>query len=248
VKREELVLAYCLRAAVRSVATAGLGFGLLACARSPQPSSTPAPSPDAAPPSPGQPSGRIISFAQLTTSLASMRSCTVVFDIDDTTLYTGLAFLFAQGYLEERDAGKFREDRAFWTLINDSLDARFSKPKQIARQLIAFHQSRGDTIVFVTSRYPSEPASDRTSRLLQRLFAFPSPPVVLFTAQQPKTAAIRSVHPRLSYGDSDGDIADSHEADPAIRAIRIMRSPVSYNERPVLPGKYSEEILANSAD
>jgi acid phosphatase (class B) len=232
------VLAYCPRAAVRRVATAGLAFGLLACARSPDP--TPAPS--------AAQSGRTISFERLAASLSSLAPCTVVFDIDDTTLFTGLAFLFAQGYLEERDAGRFRDDRAFWTLINDSLDARFSKPKRVALQLIAFHQSRGDTIVFVTSRYPSEPASERTSRLLQRLFAFPSPPVVLFTAQQPKTDAIRSVHPKLSYGDSDGDIADSYEADPGIRAIRIMRSPVSYNERPVLPGKYGEEILANSAD
>jgi acid phosphatase (class B) len=235
------VLAYCPRAALRRVATAGFALGLLGCAQSHGP-------PRDAPAPAAQGSGHTITFAQLAASLSSLRPCTVVFDIDDTTLYTGLAFLFAQGYLEERDAGKFRDDRAFWTLINDSLDARFSKPKQVARQLIAFHQSRGDTIVFVTSRYPSQPASDRTSRLLQRLFAFPSPPTVLFTAQQPKTEAIRSVHPRLSYGDSDGDIADSHEADPAIRTIRILRSPVSYNERPVQPGKYGEEILANSAD
>jgi hypothetical protein len=31
-------------------------------------------------------------------------------------------------------------------------------------------------------------------------------------------------------------------------AIRIIRSPVSYHERPFQPGKYGEEILANSAD
>jgi acid phosphatase class B len=31
---------------------------------------------------------------------------------------------------------------------------------------------------------------------------------VIFTAQQPKTEAIRSVHPALSYGDSDADSAD----------------------------------------
>ena len=190
----------------------------------------------------------MITLAALAASLASLRPSTVVFDIDDTTLYTGLAFLFAQGYLEEKDGGRFRDDRAFWTLINDSLDARFSKPKRIARELIAFHQARGDTIVFVTSRFPSEPASDRTSRLLQRLFAFSAPPTVLFTAQAPKTEAIRSVHPAVSYGDSDGDIADTHAADPSIRAIRIIRSPVSYNERPFQPGKYGEEILANSAD
>jgi HAD superfamily phosphatase (TIGR01672 family) len=220
----------------RTAALSGLLLASLACAHQPAP---------AVAPSTG---GRTVTLAELERSLASQRPCTVVFDIDDTALYTGLAFLFAQGYLEERDAGKFREDRAFWTLINDSLDARFSKPKRVAKELIAFHRSRGDTIVFVTSRFPSEPPSHKTSRLLQRLFELPAPPTVLFTAQQPKTEAIRSVHPALSYGDSDGDIEDTHAADPAIRAIRIIRSPVSYNERPFLPGKYGEEILANSAD
>jgi acid phosphatase (class B) len=217
-----------------------------ACAPSASAPGTPAPATAPSASSAGE--ARVITLAALTASLASLKPSTVVFDIDDTTLYTGLAFLFAQGYLEEKDGGRFRDDRAFWTLINDSLDARFSKPKRIARDLIAFHQSRGDTIVFVTSRFPSEPASDRTSRLLQRLFAFPTPPTVLFTAQAPKTEAIRSVHPVVSYGDSDADIADTHAADPSIRAIRIIRSPVSYNERPFQPGKYGEEILANSAD
>jgi acid phosphatase (class B) len=217
-----------------------------ACAPSASAPGAPAPAP--APSASSASGARVITLAALTASLASLKPSTVVFDIDDTTLYTGLAFLFAQGYLEEKDGGRFRDDRAFWTLINDSLDARFSKPKRIARDLIAFHQARGDTIVFVTSRFPSEPASDRTSRLLQRLFAFPTPPTVLFTAQAPKTEAIRSVHPVVSYGDSDADIADTHAADPSIRAIRIIRSPVSYNERPFQPGKYGEEILANSAD
>ena len=69
-KREELVLAYCPRAVVRRVATASLAFALLACAQSPQPA-PPAPSPDAAPT--GQPSGRTITFARLTSSLSSLR-------------------------------------------------------------------------------------------------------------------------------------------------------------------------------
>jgi hypothetical protein len=45
-----------------------------------------------------------------------------------------------------------------------------------------------------------------------------------------------------------GDIETTHATDPAVRAVRIIRSPVSYNERPFLPGKFGEEILANSAD
>ena len=127
----------------RRIGSVGLLLACLACAH--QAASTPVPPSG---------TGRTITLGELQSSLSHQRPCTVVFDIDDTTLYTGLAFLFAQGYLEERDAGKFREDRAFWTLINDSLDARFSKPKRIAQQLIAFHQARGDTIVFVTSRLP----------------------------------------------------------------------------------------------
>ncbi|MEP6687679.1 MAG: HAD family acid phosphatase [Gemmatimonadales bacterium] len=222
---------------------------LLATAAGCSPKTAPETSPAPSAPSAANAGGaRTITLEALKASLAPLKPATVVFDIDDTALYTGLAFLFAQGFLEERDAGRFRDDRRFWTLINDSLDARFSKPKRIARELIAFHQARGDTIVFVTSRFPSEPPSDRTSRLLQRLFTLPAPPTVLFTAQAPKTDAIRSVRPAVSYGDSDGDIADTHEADPDIRAIRIIRSPVSYNERPFQPGKYGEEILANSAD
>jgi hypothetical protein len=34
----------------------------------------------------------------------------------------------------------------------------------------------------------------------------------------------------------------------ALTASLAPRSPVSYNERPFQPGKYGEEILANSAD
>jgi HAD superfamily phosphatase (TIGR01672 family) len=214
----------------------------LACA-----SRAPAPAGESPPPA-ATPEPRLLTFAQLERSLASRAPCTVVFDIDDTTLFTAGAFHFALGYFEERDHGAPREDPAFWTLINDSLDQRFSRPKEVARRLIAFHRSRGDTIVFVTARFPSTPASETTSVLLMRLFGFAGPPKVIFTAQAPKTAAIRQVRPALSYGDSDGDIRDTHEADPAIRAIRILRSQYSYNLVLPVPGKFGEEVLAGSAD
>lgn len=118
-----------------------------ACAPSAAPpGAAPAPATNA-PPAASAAGAPPITLAALRASLAPLKPSTVVFDIDDTTLYTGLAFLFAQGYFKEKDGGRFRDDRAFWTLINDSLDARFSKPKRIARELIAFHQARGDTIV-----------------------------------------------------------------------------------------------------
>jgi acid phosphatase (class B) len=203
----------------------------------------------ATPPSPATaPAEHLISLEELQGSLAKHPPCTVVFDIDDTTLFTAGAFHFAYGYFEERDGGKEREDPAFWTLINDSLDQRFSRPKEIAKRLITFHRGRGDTLVFVTARWPSQPPSDKTSRLLMRLFRFDQPPTVIFTAQKPKTEAIRSAKPAISYGDSDGDIADTRAADSTIRAIRILRSPHSYNLQTPAPGKYGEEILAGSAD
>jgi HAD superfamily phosphatase (TIGR01672 family) len=211
----------------------------LACA----PKTATAPAPIA--PLPAQ---HLISLGELERGLAKHPPCTVVFDIDDTTLFTAGAFHFAYGYFEERDHGKEREDPAFWTLINDSLDQRFSRPKEIAKRLIAFHRQREDTLVFVTARWPSQPPSDKTSRLLMRLFGFDRPPTVIFTAQKPKTEAIRSAKPALSYGDSDGDIADTRQADSTIRAIRILRSPHSYNLQTPVPGKYGEEVLAGSAD
>jgi acid phosphatase (class B) len=203
----------------------------------------------ASPPSPtGAPAQHLISLEEWERSLAHRPPCTVVFDIDDTTLFTAGAFHFAYGYFEQRDGGKGREDPAFWTLINDSLDQRFSRPKEIAKLLIAFHRGRGDTLVFVTARWPSQPPSDKTSRLLMRLFGFDQPPKVIFTAQKPKTEAIRSARPAVSYGDSDGDIADTKQADSTIRAIRILRSPYSYNLQRPVPGKFGEEILEGSAD
>jgi acid phosphatase (class B) len=111
--------------------------GAAACSSKVAPETSPAPS---APPVATAGGARTITLETLEASLASRGPSTIVFDIDDTALLTGLAFL------------------------NDSLDARFSKPKRIARELIAFHQSRGDTIVFVTSRFPSDPPSDWTSR------------------------------------------------------------------------------------
>jgi hypothetical protein len=56
---------------------------------------------------------------------------------------------------------------------------------------------------------------------------------------EPSGPASGPVHLVVS-GDSDGDLADTSEADPTIRAIRIIRSPVSQNPRPTLSGKHGQ--------
>ncbi|HEU4698541.1 MAG TPA: HAD family acid phosphatase [Gemmatimonadales bacterium] len=191
---------------------------------------------------------RIITFEQLKRSLATPPPSTVVFDIDDTALRSSPAFLFGEGWFEGRGVARPHDDPAFWTFVNDSLDARFSRPKLIALALVAMHQARGDTIVFLTGRSASTPPSDRTSLLLQRLFALPAPPRVVFTQQGPKVEAIRALHPAIAYGDADGDIRDTRAADPRIRPIRLLRSVYSSNASRPTPGRFGEEVLAGSAD
>jgi HAD superfamily phosphatase (TIGR01672 family) len=199
-------------------------------------------------PTPGVAGQAWISLADLRKSLAKQKPATVVFDIDDTALFSTMAFVYAQGAFEGPTQRNAFRDPYFWTLVNDSLDARWSRPKAIADTLIAWHVSRGDTVAFVTARNASTPPSDRTALLMQKLFRMPTTPTVLFTDQKPKVDAIRSLHPRISYGDSDGDIKDTWAADSTIRAIRIVRGRYSSNPSPHEPGSQGEEILENSAD
>lgn len=195
-----------------------------------------------------KPGERWITLGDLRKSLAKHPPATVVFDIDDTVLYSTFAFVFAQGAFEGPTRGNAFHDPYFWTLVNDSLDARWSRPKAIADSLITFHVSRGDTVVFVSARDASTPPSDKTARLLQRLFRMASAPTVVFTNQKPKVDAIRALHPAISYGDSDKDITDTWAADSTIRAIRVVRGPYSSNTSASKPGSQGEEILVNSAD
>jgi HAD superfamily phosphatase (TIGR01672 family) len=197
-------------------------------------------------PVPGVPGERWISLADLKRSLANRGPGTVVFDIDDTVLYSTFAFVYAQGAFEAPTRGAMFRDPYFWTLINDSLDARWSRPKAIADTLITWHLSRGDTVAFVTARNASTPPSDKTAKLMQRLFRMPDTPTVLFTDQKPKVEAFRSLRPMISYGDSDGDIRDSWAADSTIRAIRIVRTRYSSNPGPSQPGSQGEEMLRDS--
>lgn len=197
-------------------------------------------------PMPGVPGERWISLADLKKSLVKRPPGTVVFDIDDTVLYSTFAFLYAQGAFEAPTRGAMFRDPYFWTLINDSLDARWSRPKAIADTLITWHITRGDTVAFVTARNASTPPSDKTAKLLQRLFRIPYQPQVVFTDQKPKVEAFRALRPLISYGDSDGDIKDTWAADSSFRAIRIVRTRYSSNPGPSKPGSQGEEMLIDS--
>lgn len=180
----------------------------------------------------------------------------VVFDIDDTALFTSPGFQWGsrtygpqivsagvpvreEDLASDEDRRKYRE---FWTRMNNELD-QFSVKKWIAGELVQLHQSRGDHIYFVTKRIYT--GTERLTETLRREFQLPagSPPVI-FTSRLPKTSAFRQVKAQLSYGDSDGDIRDSIQA--GARPVRVLRSPGSVNHEPTHNGAFGEDVLRNS--
>ena len=200
---------------------------------------------------------RTITLEDLSRSLPA-EAVTVVFDVDDTVLFTspgfqwgsrtyGPAIVSAGVSVREEDLPSPEQRaqyREFWSKMNNELD-EYSVRKWIAAELIALHKSRGDRIYFVTKRIFT--GSERLTEILRREFALPADsPAVIFTNRQEKTAAFRKIHAQISYGDSDGDIRDSIRA--GARPIRVLRSPASVNHEPTHNGAFGEEVLRNSED
>ncbi len=198
---------------------------------------------------------RLISLGELARSLPP-EPITVVFDVDDTALFTspgfqwgtrtyGPAIVSAGVAVREEDLPtpeQRAQYREFWTKMNNGLD-EYSVKKWIAGELIALHKSRGDKIYFVTKRIFT--GTETLSALLRREFALPADaPAVIFTNRQPKTEFFRRIAAQVSYGDSDGDIRDSIQA--GARPIRVLRSPASVNHEPTHNGGFGEEVLRNS--
>ncbi|WP_321471853.1 HAD family acid phosphatase [uncultured Paludibaculum sp.] len=198
---------------------------------------------------------RTITLEDLARSLPK-EPINVVFDVDDTVLFTSAGFQWGSRTYGPRivsagvsvreedlpsddDRRKYRE---FWSKMNNELD-QYSVKKWIAGELIALHKSRGDRIYFVTKRIYT--GSEKLTELLRQEFGLPTDsPAVIFTSRQPKTKAFRDIKAQVSYGDSDGDIRDSIQA--GARPIRVLRSPASVNHEPTHNGGFGEEVLFNS--
>lgn len=195
-----------------------------------------------------------ITLAQLERSLPPA-PIQVVFDVDDTTLFTSAGFQWgtrtygkdivsAGVSVREEDlptAEERQKYREFWTKMNNELD-QFSVRKWIAIELIRLHKARGDEIHFVTKRINT--GTERLTELLSREFDLPHLEPVIFTNRGSKAAAFRQIHAVLSYGDSDGDIRESIEA--GARPVRVLRARTSVNGEPTHDGAFGEEILVNS--
>ena len=153
-----------------------------------------------------------VSVAQIENSLLGRPPMAVGFDIDDTVLFS--VRVSGAGKKPSPGSEDYLKNPQFWEKMNNGWD-EFSMPKEVARQLIAMHVKRGDSIWFVTGR--SQTKTETVSKTLQDDFlpaANMNP--VIFAGDKPgqntKTQWLQAKQIKVFYGDSDNDITAAREA------------------------------------
>ena len=170
-----------------------------------------------------------VSVAQIENSLLGRPPMAVGFDIDDTVLFSSPGFWRGQKTFSP-GSEDYLKNPQFWEKMNNGWD-EFSMPKEVARQLIAMHVKRGDSIWFVTGR--SQTKTETVSKTLQDDFLIPAANMnpVIFAGDKPgqntKTQWLQTKQIKVFYGDSDNDITAAREAGgrPAGRPARAARVP-----------------------
>lgn len=173
------------------------------------------------------------------------------FDIDDTVLFSSPGFSFG-AHNSEGPGGKSRygddylHNPQFWKDLNQNHD-KYSMKKQSGDALVQMHKGRGDAIVFITKRFCYDDDAEVLKKRLDAMFNVQSR--VFCTNDQSKTPFIAETGVDIYYGDSDSDMeyAAAVRKKP-VRAIRVERSRLSTNKGGYNPGKYGEEVLADSAN
>ncbi len=117
--------------------------------------------------------------------------------------------------------------------------------KKSGDDLVQMHKSRGDAIVFITKRICYDDDAQVIKKRLDAMFNVLSK--VCCTEDRSKTPFIEKTGVDVYYGDSDSDIGYAAAVTKKhVRAIRVERSPLSTNKTGYNPGKYGEEVLADS--
>lgn len=171
------------------------------------------------------------------------------FDIDDTVVFSSPGFYFGE-HNSEGPGGKNRygddylNNPQFWKDLNQNHD-RYSMKKKSGDDLLQMHKGRGDTIIFITKRNCYDDDADVIKKRLTGMFNVKSK--VYCTDDQSKTPFIAKSGVDIYYGDSDSDIEYAAAVkEKPVRAIRVERSRLSTNKTGYNPGKYGEEVLADS--
>ncbi len=187
-----------------------------------------------------------VSVAQIESSLVERPPMTVGFDIDDTVLFSSPGFWRGKKTWSP-ESDDYLHNPAFWEKMNNGWDA-FSIPKEVARQLIAMHVKRGDSIFFITGR--SQTKTETVTKTLQEDFLIPAANMnpVIFAGDQPgqntKIQWLKEKQIRIFYGDSDSDIAAARASEA--RPIRILRAANSTYKPLPQAGAMGEEVIVDS--
>ena len=187
-----------------------------------------------------------VSVAQIENSLLGRPPMAVGFDIDDTVLFSSPGFWRGQKTFSP-GSEDYLKNPQFWEKMNNGWD-EFSMPKEVARQLIAMHVKRGDSIWFVTGR--SQTKTETVSKTLQDDFLIPAANMnpVIFACDMPgqntKTPWLQAKQIMVFYGDSDNDITAAREA--GARGIRVLRAANSSYKPLPMAGALGEEVIVNS--
>ncbi|MGY5958903.1 acid phosphatase AphA [Kosakonia sp. BK9b] len=187
-----------------------------------------------------------VSVAQIERSLVERPPMAVGFDIDDTVLFSSPGFWRGKKTWSP-NSDEYLHNPAFWEKMNNGWD-EFSIPKEVARQLIAMHVKRGDSIYFITGR--SATKTETVTKTLQDDFLIPAANMnpVIFAGDQPgqnnKTQWLKAKQIRIFYGDSDSDITAARESEA--RPIRVLRASNSTYRPLPQAGALGEEVIVNS--
>ena len=187
-----------------------------------------------------------VSVEQIAKSLDGLPPMAVGFDIDDTVLFSSPGFWRGQKTFSP-GSEDYLKNPQFWEKMNNGWD-EFSMPKEVARQLIAMHVKRGDSIWFVTGR--SQTKTETVSKTLQDDFLIPAANMnpVIFAGDKPgqntKTQWLQTKQIKVFYGDSDNDITAAREA--GARGIRVLRAANSSYKPLPMAGALGEEVIVNS--
>lgn len=191
---------------------------------------------------------------EIKNSLKNTPPINVGFDIDDTVIFPRVSFHVNFNLFCPFDNQPYKPDCTkkshFWDQLNSSGD--LSPAKEVGKQLIDMHKSRGDRIFFITAREKSINKPETMTETLSRIFNIKNLNKVIYLGlsvldpKKPgKAKAIIENNIKLFYGDSDADIAAAIAA--KIRGIRVMRAPNSQdNEEMPINGRYGEEVIIGS--
>ena len=171
----------------------------------------------------------------------------VGFDLDDTLLF---ASAIVEKNCPHANGKKFQDmgDLIYQKMNCD--DVRFTIPKRIGKELIAFHQLRGDELYFITARAftPCVNQGYSINDWIKETFNIKNFRPVIFTdtdfGKGTKAHWLKENKIAVYYGDSDSDIEAAQQA--GILGIRVMRASNCMKVSENHIGKYGEMVIRRS--